>query len=132
MRSPETKKAATCHCFSGGFTLIELLVVIAIMALLVSLLLPSLNKARFMAKEMTCLARERGLFLLLMFYAEDKSRLRQAMQQRCHAEELHFLTPEPVFCTDNAAMIGLAGYHLYKREVTVSPDADVYSRSPVQ
>jgi N6-L-threonylcarbamoyladenine synthase len=40
-----------------------------------------------------------------------------------------FLTPLP-FCTDNAAMIALAGHLGFKNNADVCPDTDVYSRSP--
>ena len=57
--------------------------------------------------------------------------LRRQMNTRCGEEELTCYTPSPVFCTDNAAMIGLAGYYQFLRGNTVGPDADAFSRSPL-
>lgn len=54
-----------------GFTLIELLVVISIIALLVSILLPSLNQARETAKRVMCLSNLRQMGLGILLYAED-------------------------------------------------------------
>lgn len=54
-----------------GFTLIELLVVIAIISLLVSILLPSLQKARDLAKQLSCMSTQRQVALSCLFYAED-------------------------------------------------------------
>jgi N6-L-threonylcarbamoyladenine synthase len=55
-------------------------------------------------------------------------RLRQVMGERCAAEGLQLFAPAPVYCTDNAAMIGLAGFHRFRRGEILDPDADVYSR----
>ena len=54
-----------------AFTLIELLVVIAIISLLVSILLPSLNKAKELAKASVCLGQIRGTLNAVYFYGYD-------------------------------------------------------------
>lgn len=54
-----------------AFTLIELLVVVAIIALLISILLPSLSRARELSKRLVCAANIKGIGTSFKIYAND-------------------------------------------------------------
>ncbi len=43
----------------------------------------------------------------------SNSSLRAAMEEACRREGIRFYHPSPIFCTDNAAMIGVAAYYEY-------------------
>lgn len=72
-----------------GFTLIELLVVIAIIALLVSILLPSLQRARELAKRAVCSANLHGVGQALALYQNENNDRWPWLE----LEDAHFLAP---------------------------------------
>ncbi len=60
-------------------------------------------------------AREHGLSeVALAGGVSANSALRAAMQEACDGAGCSFYVPSPVYCTDNAAMIGVAAFHEYQ------------------
>lgn len=68
----QTRHSRNLQAFgSAAFTLIELLVVISIMSLLMSILLPTLGRARELGKRVVCLSNLRQLTFAWVLYTMD-------------------------------------------------------------
>jgi len=67
------KRKALVRHTCGGFTLIELLVVIAIIAILMAILMPSLNRVRRQARSSACLVDLRQWGLMFNLYCDDNN-----------------------------------------------------------
>ena len=82
-------------------------------------------------KTIRCASQHNITSIVLAGGVSANPRLREVMEQRGTREGLKVFMPPVEFCTDNAAMVALAGYHLRKKS-TLAYDMDVYSRTFVK
>jgi prepilin-type N-terminal cleavage/methylation domain-containing protein len=87
-----------CPRSRSAFTLVELLVVIGIIALLISILLPSLRKAREASKRINCMSNLRQIATACFNYAADN---KGQFPPRHHYTSVYYLTRAYSFVNPN-------------------------------
>ncbi len=85
-----------------------------------------------LADKLILAARKKGVRHVCMAGGvASNSRLRERLLEVTGANGLKAYWPRPAYCTDNGAMIALAGYHRFMRGEVADLSIDVKSRFPI-
>lgn len=61
----------------------------------------------------------------------SNSALRESFEKEAKKRGMEFVCPSPIYCTDNAAMIGAAAYHYYLRKEFSGMDLNAIPYLPI-
>jgi len=111
------------HIGHLGFTLIELLVVIAIIALLLSIIIPSLNKAKEYARKTICSNNQRQVGLALRIYAEENNGTLPPQAATYWAWDISYWTTDLILASG-----GDKGVFYCPNNRQMNPDEDIWWR----
>ncbi|OHB54861.1 MAG: hypothetical protein A2Y12_05470 [Planctomycetes bacterium GWF2_42_9] len=107
-----------------AFTLVELLVVISIIAMLLSILMPSLNKVREKAKQLVCSTQTRQYSIAVYAYASDKNG-----QIPFFADSFQGGGPSTAsFSEDPSAWFNVVGPYLGGKQVIKKEDSQAFAK----
>lgn len=109
----------TVRC-NKGFTLVELLVVIAIIALLLSVLLPGLSRAREYARRLVCAGNVKTLNTVHQVYASNFD----GLTPRAARSNMPWLWDISYATTDQFISYGASRETFYCPSFSISPDDD--------
>ena len=99
----------------SGFTLIELLVVIAVIALLMAVIIPSLKRAKDIAKRVICASRLRQVGVAMTSYSQSFPRLPDALDASGDPEYGHsYAVYRKTFVYPDGTLIPLRWAKLYE------------------
>ena len=118
-----------------GFTLVELLVVISIIVLLISILLPSLTRARAQAKSLKCLANSRGLGQAALSFSNDNkgrfqlAAMEEAIQEADPGKNLYWYDGPGEILAWPVALAKAGGYSQYKHNYDWGVRADDWAQA---
>lgn len=128
MEIPVTKLILPFHRQKHRFTLIELLVVVAIIAILASMLLPTLNKAREKSMSIQCLSNTKQCALGINLYMSDFDSYFFSSQTYAWGLKLrdgNYITWGPLFCPkgkQSPSMIKNNHFFTYAARYFITPN----------